>query len=186
MDKIKDLVLLGATGSIGEQTITVCSNNDIVIKAIAFGKNINKALEIIKTCKPEFVCAFSAKEAVDLSNNLELLGFDLPNLEIGYGEEGLKKAISYSHNIVNAITGIAGLKPTVWSIEQGKNLMLANKESLVVGGELINKLAKENKVNIVPIDSEHNAIYRLVKNNKSGVSSLITGLFVGTSTTYIL
>ena len=92
MDKIKDLVLLGATGSIGEQTITVCSNNDIVIKAIAFGKNINKALEIIKTCKPEFVCTFSAKEAVDLSNNLELLGFDLSNLEIGYGEEGLKKA----------------------------------------------------------------------------------------------
>lgn len=173
MDKIKDLVLLGATGSIGEQTITVCSNNDIVIKAIAFGKNISKALEIIKTCKPEFVCTFSEKEAVDLSNNLELLGFDLSNLEIGYGEEGLKKAISYSHNIVNAITGIAGLKPTVWSIEQGKNLMLANKESLVVGGELINKLAKENKVNIVPIDSEHNAIYRLVKNNKSEISKLI-------------
>lgn len=178
MNKINDLVLLGATGSIGEQTITVCLNNDIVIKAIAFGKNIDKAIEVINQCKPEFVCAFGEKEALELKsriksnlNNLNNLNF--LNVEIGFGEDGLKKAISYSNNIVNAITGIAGLIPTIWSIEAKKNLMLANKESLVVGGELINKLALENNVEIIPIDSEHNAIYRLVKNNKNEISKLI-------------
>jgi len=163
--KIKDLVLLGATGSIGEQTIKVCTDNDIVIKAIAFGKNINKAIDVIKICKPEFVCAFSEKEANELKDKV--------TCEVGFGLEGLKKTISYSNNIVNAITGISGLRPTIWSIEAGKNLMLANKESLVVGGELINKLAKENSVEIIPIDSEHNAIYRLVKNNKAEVNKLI-------------
>ena len=66
MNKINDLVLLGATGSIGEQTITVCLNNDIVIKAIAFGKNIDKAIEVINQCKPKFVCAFSEKEALEI------------------------------------------------------------------------------------------------------------------------
>lgn len=165
MAKIKDLVLLGATGSIGEQTIKVCTDNDIVIKAIAFGKNINKAIDVIKICKPEFVCAFSEKEANELKDKV--------TCEVGFGLEGLKKTISYSNNIVNAITGISGLRPTIWSIEAGKNLMLANKESLVVGGELINKLAKENSVEIIPIDSEHNAIYRLVKNNKAEVNKLI-------------
>ncbi len=165
MAKIKDLVLLGATGSIGEQTIKVCTDNDIVIKAIAFGKNINKAIEVIKICKPEFICAFSEKEANELKDKV--------TCEVGFGLEGLKKTISYSNNIVNAITGISGLRTTIWSIEAGKNLMLANKESLVVGGELINKLAKENGVEIIPIDSEHNAIYRLVKNNKAEVNKLI-------------
>ena len=172
MNKINDLVLLGATGSIGEQTITVCLNNDIVIKAIAFGKNIDKAIEVIKQCKPEFVCAFGEKEALELSTKINSSLNNL-NVEIGFGEDGLKKAISYSNNIVNAITGIAGLKPTIWSIGAKKNLMLANKESLVVGGELINKLALENNVEIIPIDSEHNAIYRLVKNNKNEISKLI-------------
>lgn len=172
MNKINDLVLLGATGSIGEQTITVCLNNDIVIKAIAFGKNIDKAIEVINQCKPEFVCAFGEKEALELSTKINSSLNNL-NVEIGFGEDGLKKAISYSNNIVNAITGIAGLRPTIWSIEAKKNLMLANKESLVVGGELINKLALENNVEIIPIDSEHNAIYRLVKNNKNEISKLI-------------
>lgn len=175
MNKINDLVLLGATGSIGEQTITVCLNNDIVIKAIAFGKNIDKAIEVINQCKPEFVCAFSEKEALELKSRIKsnLNNLNFLNVEIGFGEDGLKKAISYSNNIVNAITGIAGLRPTIWSIEAKKNLMLANKESLVVGGELINKLALENNVEIIPIDSEHNAIYRLVKNNKNEISKLI-------------
>ena len=184
MNKINDLVLFGATGSIGEQTITVCLNNDIVIKAIAFGKNIDKAIEVINQCKPKFVCAFSEKEALELKsriksnlknlNNLKYLNnLKNLNLEIGFGEDGLKKAITYSNNIVNAITGIAGLRPTIWSIKAKKNLMLANKESLVVGGELINKLALENNVEIIPIDSEHNAIYRLVKNNKNEISKLI-------------
>ena len=178
MNKINDLVLLGATGSIGEQTITVCLNNDIVIKAIAFGKNIYKAIEVINQCKPKFVCAFSEKEALELksrikSNLKNLNNLKYLNVEIGFGEDGLKKAITYSNNIVNAITGIAGLRPTIWSIEAKKNLMLANKESLVVGGELINKLALENNVEIIPIDSEHNAIYRLVKNNKNEISKLI-------------
>ena len=172
MNKINDLVLLGATGSIGEQTITVCLNNDIVIKAIAFGKNIDKAIEVINQCKPEFVCAFSEKEALELKSRIKS-NLNFLNVEIGFGEDGLKKAISYSNNIVNAITGIAGLRPTIWSIEAKKNLMLANKESLVVGGELINKLALENNVEIIPIDSEHNAIYRLVKNNKNEISKLI-------------
>lgn len=178
MNKINDLVLLGATGSIGEQTITVCLNNDIVIKAIAFGKNIDKAIEVINQCKPEFVCVFSEKEALELKSRIKsnlnnLKNLNNLNVEIGFGEDGLKKAITYSKNIVNAITGIAGLRPTIWSIEAKKNLMLANKESLVVGGELINKLALENNVEIIPIDSEHNAIYRLVKNNKNEISKLI-------------
>ena len=107
MNKINDLVLLGDTGSIGEQTITVCLNNDIVIKAIAFGKNIDKAIEVINQCKPKFVCAFSEKEALELKSRIKSNLNNLKNLnvEIGFGEDGLKKAITYSNNIVNAITG---------------------------------------------------------------------------------
>ena len=178
MDKIKDLVLLGATGSIGKQTTEVCQRNQIMIKAIAFGKNIIKGLEIIKQCKPLYVCVYDELESSKLINMIDDYNLNSNDLEkiickIGYGDDGLKQAISYSNNIVNAITGIAGLKPTIWAIENRKNLMLANKESLVVGGELINRIAVDNGVKIIPIDSEHNAIYRLVKNNKNEVKKLI-------------
>lgn len=174
MDKIKDIILLGATGSIGKQTIEICLANDIKINAIAFNNNYEEAIKIIEQVKPKFVCTSSEKSFAIIKDKY-------PNLKIKLGDEGFKEIVNYSSNVVNAITGIAGLMPTVYAINKCKNLFLANKETLVVAGDLIKKDIKKNKVSLYPIDSEHDAIYRLIyrdnnlnnENNKSNISKLI-------------
>lgn len=159
MDKIKDIVLLGATGSIGIQTLEVCSNYNIKVKGIAFNNNYEKAIEIINNYNPECICTSSLV-------SFEKLKEIYKDKKIVYGDEGFKEIVNYSNNIVNAITGIAGLKPTIYSLKESKTIYLANKETLVVAGDLIKKEAKEKGVTIIPIDSEHDAIYRLIHNNK--------------------
>ena len=159
MDKIKDIVLLGATGSIGTQTLEICSNKKIKVKGIAFNNSYEKAIEIIDKYDPICICTSSL-------SSFEKLKEIYKGKEIVYGDEGFKKIVDYSDNIVNAITGIAGLKPTIYSLKRGKTIYLANKETLVVAGDLIKKEAQEKNVKIIPIDSEHDAIYRLIHNNK--------------------
>ena len=159
MDKIKDIVLLGATGSIGTQTLEICSNKKIKVKGIAFNNSYEKAIEIIEKYDPICICTSSL-------SSFEKLKEIYKDKEIVYGDEGFKKIVDYSDNIVNAITGIAGLKPTIYSLKRGKTIYLANKETLVVAGDLIKREAQEKNVKIIPIDSEHDAIYRLIHNNK--------------------
>lgn len=166
---MKEIILLGATGSIGTQVLEIVkTHQEFKIKSIACGHNIEKVKKIIKEFNIEYVSVSDESDAINLQK-------EFPNLLVGYGENGLIKAVeNYNGDVVNAITGIAGLAPTVKAISLGKNVMLANKETMVVAGDIINKMAKDNNVKIYPIDSEHNAIYRLLENkNKEDISKLI-------------
>ena len=158
---MKEIILLGATGSIGTQALEIIKRHkEYQVRSISCGYNIPLVKEIIKSFNIEYVSVIKEEDA-------EALKKEFPSLEVGYGEEGLLNAVSnYPGDVINAITGISGLKPTVKAISLKKNVFLANKETLVVAGDIINEMAKNNGVKIIPIDSEHNAIYRLLNNEK--------------------
>jgi 1-deoxy-D-xylulose-5-phosphate reductoisomerase len=151
------LFLLGATGSIGDQTLDIVrkSNGKFSVETIAANKSIGKLKKIIEEFHPNFV-SVGLEEA---KKELEIL---YPNIEFGYGVNGLIKAATYGIKgedlVVNAIVGSAGLSPTYYAIKMGRNIALANKETLVIGGDLIKPMLKEYDVQLIPIDSEHSAI----------------------------
>lgn len=166
---MKEIILLGATGSIGTQTLEIIKrHHEYQVEAISFGYNITLARDIIKNYPVKYVSVIKEEDAKQLQK-------EFPHILFGYGEEGLLDAIrNYKGDVINAITGISGLKPTITAISLKKNVLLANKESLVVAGDIIKKMAKDNDVKIIPIDSEHNAIYRLLNNeNRKSVKNLI-------------
>ena len=158
---MKEIILLGATGSIGTQALEIIKRHkEYRVNSISFGYNIDMARKIIKDFDIKYVSVIRKEDA-------ETLKKEFPNLLVGYGEEGLINAVkNYPGDVINAITGISGLLPTMTAISLKKNVMLANKETMVVAGDIINAKAKENDVKIIPIDSEHNAIYRLLNNEK--------------------
>lgn len=160
---MKEIVLLGATGSIGTQVLEVIKNNEnFSLKGISFGKNIKRAIEIIEDYKPEFVCALE-------ESDMEILKEKYPNIQFFYGIVGLIDLVEVALEngiVINAIVGIAGLVPTVKAIETKKDILLANKETLVVAGDIINKLVEENGVKLIPIDSEHSAILQCINSSK--------------------
>jgi len=167
------LYLLGATGSIGKQTLDIVrkSNGKFVIETIAANKSIDKVKEIIDEFSPKFV-SVGLKEASDELSNL------YPNIEFGYGEDGLIKAATYGSNgedlVINSVVGSAGLAPTYYAIKQKRNIALANKETLVIGGDLITPMLKEYGVSLIPIDSEHSAIMQCLNGEeKKTVKSII-------------
>lgn len=150
---MKNIILLGATGSIGTQVLDIIRENpkEYTLKAFSFGHNINKALEIIKEFKPKLVC--SPFEEINEVKEIKTT-------------KDLKEIVWYGSNndyVVNAIVGINGLVPTIETIKSKKVLLLANKESLVMAGELVNQLKKEYSGVIIPIDSEHSALYQLIE-----------------------
>ena len=151
-----NLYLLGATGSIGEQTLDIVRNSSkFNVVSVSANHNINKMIDIIKEFKPIFV-------SMGKLEYIEKLKSIYPNIEYGYGKEGLVKAATYGSNsddlVVNALVGSSGLEPTVEAIKKKRDIALANKETLVIGGELINKLVKKHGVKLIPVDSEHSAI----------------------------
>lgn len=159
MDKINNIVLLGATGSIGLQTLKICKENNIEVLGFSFNKNYQEAIKLISVFKPLIVHTENEKSYKKVKEKF-------PNLEVVDTQSGLKKLISLSKYIVNAISGISGLLPTIYSLVTGNTIFLANKETIVVYGEKLFEDAKANDVKIIPIDSEHNAIDRLINNNK--------------------
>lgn len=166
-----NICLLGATGSIGTQVLDVIRTNGYQLKAISFGKNIKKAIEIIEEFHPEYICTQTQED-------LNILFKLFPHCQYGYGEEGLISAATYGEEgiVINAVVGMVGLKPTIAAINKKRNILLANKETLVVGGEIITKLAKEKGVKLIPIDSEHSAILQCLhgRNNEEIESLIIT------------
>ena len=158
---MKEIILLGATGSIGTQALEIIKRHpEYCVKSISVGLNIALTRKIIKEYNIEYVSVIKEDDAKSLAK-------EFPNVKVGFGEEGLLDAVrNYSGDVINAITGISGLKPTITAISLKKNVLLANKETMVVAGDIINEMAKENNVKIIPIDSEHNAIYRLLNNEK--------------------
>lgn len=170
---MKELIILGVTGSIGRQVLETIKGKDFRVRSISCGKRVELLDDVIRDYNIEYLSV--SDDSLDTVNKVNKLKEKYPNLIVGYNQEGLIKAVTdYPGDVVNAITGIAGLIPTVKAIESKKNVMLANKETLVVAGNIIFEMAKNNNVRIVPIDSEHNALYRLMNNVKEKeISKLI-------------
>ena len=156
---MKRLSVLGSTGSIGTQTLDVCRNLGYSVVALAAGSNAELLEKQAREFKPKIVALYDEKAAKGLS--IALSDTDITVLG---GEEGVLKAAAIDCDIVlNAVTGIAGLRPTITAIEAGNDIALANKETLVAGGKRVMDFAKERGVKILPVDSEHSAIFQCLQ-----------------------
>ncbi|MGI6269401.1 MAG: 1-deoxy-D-xylulose-5-phosphate reductoisomerase [Candidatus Howiella sp.] len=156
----KTLSLLGSTGSIGRQALEVARTRGIRVSALAAGRNI----DLLETQIREFHPAVAAVFDREAASRLAVAVADTSTRVIG-GEEGVLAAAQEpsADTVLNAVVGIAGLRATLATIEAGKTLALANKESLVTGGELVMRRARENGVRILPVDSEHSAIFQCLQ-----------------------
>lgn len=155
---MKKIGILGSTGSIGTQTLEIVrEQGDIEVCALTAGKNIDLLEKQIREFSPKLACVWSEEDA----KKLRLRTKDL-SVKIESGMEGLIQAATYKdiETLVTAVVGMLGLRPTVAAIRAKKNIALANKETLVTAGHLIIPLAKENRVSILPVDSEHSAIFQ--------------------------
>ncbi len=170
---MKKLSILGSTGSIGTQALQVARTLDIPVVAIAAKSNIALLEEQIREFKPSVAAVYDEAAATQLAFNVK----DLPVLVLS-GMDGLCKAaaLNEAEMTLIAVSGMIGLKPTLGAIEAGKTIALANKETLVAGGELVMKAAYKHGVDILPVDSEHNALFQCLlatKDRKSEVTRLI-------------
>ena len=161
---MKKICLLGSTGSIGRQTIEIINDNikDFSLVGVSCGKNINELRKILLSNKNiKFACVQDEK-------NISLLEEEFKDVTFYYGNEGLIKLIDSSScdMVVNALVGFVGFIPSVHTISKNIDLALANKESLVVGGEIINDLLKKSTSKLYPIDSEHVALAKCLKGKK--------------------
>jgi len=168
-----NLYILGVTGNIGEQTLDVVRTSKELynIVTISGNSNFEKMKDIIEEFKPKYVSMGKRADIIKLEKLF-------PNVEYGYGNSGLIKAATYGKKandlVVNAVVGSVGLEPTIEAIKKGRNIALANKETLVIGGEIINKLLIKHNVMIIPVDSEHSAIMQCLKGeDKSSIKSII-------------
>lgn len=155
---MKYISVLGSTGSIGTQTLDVVrKNNDLQVVAVSAGSNVKLLAEQIREFKPLLACVGSE----ELAKELKLLIADC-NVKIVFGMNGLIEAatIKEAEIVVTAMVGMIGIRPTIEAIKAGKDIALANKETLVTAGHIIMPLAKEHHVRILPVDSEHSAIFQ--------------------------
>ena len=163
---MKTLSVIGSTGSIGVQTLQVAAERGYQVAGLAAGRNADGLEKQILQFKPRVAALFDEQAGRALAEKLK----HLTDTEICWGEEGVCRvaALAESDLVLNAAVGISGLKPTVAAIEAGKTLALANKESLVCAGELVNRLAAEKGVAIIPVDSEHSAIFQCLQGSREG------------------
>jgi 1-deoxy-D-xylulose-5-phosphate reductoisomerase len=169
---MKKVFILGSTGSIGVNCLNVISNfnNKFEVTGLTVNSNTALLLEQIKQFNPRVVVVRDQNAAKKIANKLPR------SCELFVGEEGLIKAsIEVEYDIfMGAMVGFAGLAPTLEAIKRGKRIALANKETLVVAGEIVTKLVLENSAEIIPVDSEHSAIYQcLIGENLIEVEKLI-------------
>lgn len=170
---MKNICVLGSTGSIGTQTLDIADKSpDIKVLGLSTHKNARLLEQQARKFMPGAVCAVDEKAAKDLK--ISLADTDIKVLT---GKEGMCEIACFSDadTVVTAIMGIAGLAPTEAAIKNKKTIALANKETLVAAGEFIMKLAKENGVKILPVDSEHSAVFQSLAglNKKSQLKSII-------------
>ena len=158
------ITILGSTGSIGTQTLEICRLHGIEVVSAAANSNVKLLAEQAREFHLKKVCIGSS----DKYNELKLLLNDT-DTEVLCGEEGLCSLAADDDigTVVNSVVGMVGLLPTLTAIEHGKDIALANKETLVAGGQLVIPAAKKKNVNIYPIDSEHSAIFQCLRGNKS-------------------
>lgn len=154
---MKKIAILGATGSIGTQTVDILPSIDAEVVALTTNRRIDLLEEQARALHPKMVCAFDEAAARDLK--VKLADTDIRVLS---GMEGLTAcaAESGADIVVTAVVGMVGLLPTLAAIDAGKDIALANKETLVCAGELVMRAAREKGVKILPVDSEHSAIFQ--------------------------
>lgn len=172
---LKNISILGVTGSIGTQALDVIKDkeNEIELIGVTAHKNFEKLIEIIKEFNPKYVGITDEK----CFEKVKCFCEDNKKEVILYGGEGTLEKIATLDEIdtvLTSVVGIVGLKPTIKAIEAKKNIALANKETLVVAGDIVKTAAKKNNVKIVPVDSEHGAIFQCLQgNNRNEVNKII-------------
>ncbi len=157
---IKNISILGSTGSIGRQALEVAEKLNLNIVALAANQNITLLEQQIRKFKPHTVAVYDSVAAKKLKENLNDLSINVLS-----GIDGLCKvaALADSELVLTAVSGMIGLQPTLAAIKAKKNIALANKETLVAGGKIVMKAAEENGVKILPVDSEHSAIFQCLQ-----------------------
>lgn len=168
---MKNITVLGVTGSIGMQTVDVVKNHPDKFKIIAMsaGYNISRVEEILEVIEVKYICVVKSADA-------KYLQAKYPDKYFYHGTAGLIKIATLSNIdiVLNAIVGFAGLLPTIEAIKAKKDIALANKETLVVAGHIITMLVKENGVKLLPVDSEHSAIFQSLNGeNKKAIKKII-------------
>lgn len=160
---MKKIAILGSTGSIGTQTLDVVrENGDIEVVSLAAGSNTELLEKQVREFHPKVVCVYQKERAADLKERLKD-----KTVKIVTGMDGLIEAacIPEAEIVVTAVVGMIGIRPTIAAIEAGKDIALANKETLVTAGHLIIPLAREKAIRILPVDSEHSAIFQSLQGN---------------------
>ncbi len=168
---MKSIAILGSTGSIGTQTLEVADiTNEYKISALTAHKNVSLMEQQIRKYKPVVVCMTDETSAKDLKIRVKDT-----NTKVLSGIDGVCECASLSgvETVVTAIVGIAGLKPTMSAIKAGKRIALANKETLVTAGKIVMSAAKENNIEILPVDSEHSAIFQAISNQNKFLKKII-------------
>lgn len=162
---MKKIGILGSTGSIGTQTLQIVRDNqDIEVLALAAGSNVDLLEKQVREFSPKLVCLWKEDKAKELKERIK----DLP-VKVVSGMDGMLEiaVLPEIEILVTAVVGMIGIRPTIAAIEAGKDIALANKETLVTAGHLIMPLAKEKGVRILPVDSEHSAIFQCLHGEKA-------------------
>lgn len=169
---MKKISILGSTGSIGTQALDIIRNSkDFKIVALSTNVNIDLLERQALEFRPEMVSVGNKEDAVKLKEKLKPYG-----IKVSYGMEGLISVASENNAdiLLNSVVGMIGLKPTMKAIEAGKTIALANKETLVTGGEVVMRELKKRNVSMIPVDSEHSAIFQCLQSgNKDEVEKII-------------
>lgn len=161
---MKKITILGATGSIGTQALSVIEKNPekFQVEALTCGKNILLFRQQLKKFQPTFAVTATEEDAKTLQT-------EFPTIHFAYGMDGIVEAASKTdcHMVLNSLLGMMGLQPTYAAIQAGKDIAFANKETLVAGGEIIMKAVAEKGVAMLPVDSEHSAIFQCLQGNRN-------------------
>ena len=168
---MKNIAVLGSTGSIGRQTLDVIENNPgMRVCVLAAGSNVRKTEEQIRKFLPDIAVLYDEGAAQDLKARV-----GDTSVRILSGEYGLCEAAAYEKNdcVVSSVSGSVGIKPALSALRKGVRLALANKEAMVCAGDLINAKAREVGAEIIPIDSEHSAIFQCLRNNRERLKKII-------------
>ena len=169
---MRKIAILGSTGSIGTQTLEVVrANQDIQVAALAAGSNIVLLEKQIREFQPKLVCVWQEEQAAKLRGKIKDL-----SVQVVSGMEGLIQTavVPQTELVVTAVVGMIGIRPTIAAIEEGKKIALANKETLVTAGHLIMPLAQKKQVSILPVDSEHSAVFQVLQGeNKKEISRIL-------------
>lgn len=157
---MKTISLLGSTGSIGTQSLDVCRMHGYKIKCLTANSRVDIMENQVREFRPELVCMMSPDSAKELKDRIKDT-----NTKVVCGMEGLIECAVYDgvDTVLNSVVGMVGLQPTLEAIKAKKTIALANKETLVAGGHLVTNLAKEKGVSILPVDSEHSAIFQAMQ-----------------------